>query len=243
MYLYKDIVITVLNKCNNLKSMKSYYFFFVPVKDKNICKLNDPSLNSLRVNSSIFKTLFSYVENNDDIHYMLLKSIDEMSLSIRDCDLEQSVLSGDKSELELIDSVLKSFDNNGEDKTRKYLSMAQYPLLVIETHGQQKKLSLHYPKTSLDVYNHCFLHYYQFMKVKQLNEPLKRIESLISVTDSNYSPGISPSAKFATCCLNNVLIEVSSKKILLNEHQCYRSKSEKKTFDSNLYKSIGQLLQ
>ena len=222
--------------------MKAYYFFFVPVKDKHICKLNDPSLNSLRVNSSIFKTLYSYVENNDDIQYMLLKSIDEVSLSLKDSNLDQSVWNCDKSELELFDAVLKSFDN-GDGITRKYLAIAQYPLLVIETHGQQKRLSLHYPKTPLDVYNHSFLHYYQFMKVKQLNQPLKSIESLISVTDSNYSPGISPCAKFTTCCLNNILIEVSSKKILLNEHKCYRTKSEKKAFDSNLYNSIGQLLQ
>ena len=220
--------------------MHVYYYFFVQIKDKNVEVIEDSSICHMRLNKQ-FHSLYDRLDENSC--YILLKGIDDPSCFVNDHFIEMFLKKREKSkltELDLFSTVLQSFDFcfNSYDK---YLSIAQYPLLVIRT--KDKRTHIVKPRTPKDVFSHCFIHFYQFLKVKQLHDEEEKIKSLIRLSNNKYAPGIHPSSRFVTCCLNNILIRVADSKIFLLKHECHRRKNPQNNFDHNLFNAVSELLQ
>ena len=59
--------------------MAVYYFYFVPIKDKHIEVIDDPSLNGIRMNLHLFQSIRKHITEDDQ--YVLLKSIDDLHIT------------------------------------------------------------------------------------------------------------------------------------------------------------------
>lgn len=222
--------------------MKAYYFFLVPVTDSDIAHVNDPSLNCIRVNPTLFKTITSRVGDVDATKFFLLKSVDEATVSVDLSELESFMSVKDnrkRLDIDTLSAVLSCFQFE-TDTYNKYVAVAQYPLLVIRPNASCS--SIYYPKTSTDVLNHCFIHLYQYLKVKKLNDEQDKIDKVIHLSDNNYHPSVLPSARFALCCVNNLLIETQSRRIYILKHDCHRLECVRGKFDSNLYQVVNDLV-
>ncbi|MES9882948.1 MAG: hypothetical protein ABW185_18930 [Sedimenticola sp.] len=217
--------------------MKAYYFFLVPVKDDSVATVRDPSLGCIRMNERFMKCLRSAVE--EDAKYFLLKGVDERSVVINHEFLSTFMRSRRDQPAEgVLAAITDSFELSSAS-VEKYVALAQYPLVVL----RQSKIKVIEPKSSLDVFNHAFLHLYQFLRVKRLSEELKKIDEYTRLSDCKYNAGILPCARFATCCVNNLLVECGSGKISLLKHTCHRMECTQKRFDNNLYQAVNQMIQ
>lgn len=217
--------------------MKVYYFFLVPIKDKNIELVNDSSLKGIRIEQGILNTMKKHFTEKENIEYFLLKSVDEATLSIDFETLEQ-VMSfkgcSNSSRQDIMNTVLSCFEPKCY---QKYVAIAQYPLLMIKMHNKQVNI---YPaKDSMAVLNHCVLHFYQFLRVKRYQDQVDRLDSIVQLSDKNYSPGLNSGIKFATCCVHNLLIESSTRMFFILKHDCQRLGRDK--FDNRLCQSVTQL--
>ena len=216
--------------------------FVIPIKDMNITRVLDPSLNGFRMNDKLFGSLMSQLEDTHDCRYLLLKGIEENSVELSFPALEnllaQKAQSTNSCET-FLDALLGAFNFEGIS-CEKYLSIAQFPLGVFKT--EEQKLLVQRPRNVWDILSHCFLHFYQFLVVKGYKIERNKIDALIKLSDKRYQPGIHYSAKLVSCCLNNLLIEVPSRKIFLYQHDCQRNKQTKEKFDNNLYRVVSNLL-
>ena len=216
--------------------------FVIPIKDMNVARVLDPSLNGFRMNDKLFRSLMSQLDDAHDCRYFLLKGIEENSVELNFPALEnlltQKAQSTSSSET-FLDALLGAFNFEGTS-CEKYLSIAQFPLGVFKT--EEQKLLVQRPRNIWDIFNHCFLHFYQFLVLKGHKIERSKIDALIKLSDRRYQPGIHCSAKSVSCCLNNLLIEVPSRKIFLYQHDCHRSQQAKERFDSNLYRVVSNLL-
>ena len=217
--------------------MKSYYFFLIPVKDKNIEVISAPSLGGIRIEQSMFNTINNHFENNEDIQYFLLKSVDEASLSI-DSDIVESVISSKSdtilSRQSLLNLILSSFETSCYNK---YMAIAQYPLLMIST--QKRQVNIYPAQSPIAVLNHLALHFYQFLNIKQCHDQIRKLDSIIQLSDKNYSPAIQTGIKFTSCCVHNLLIQNSTRMIFILKHNCQRMENDK--FDNRLCQSVTHL--
>lgn len=222
--------------------MKTYYFFVVPITDSHITYVNEPSLNCVRANPTLFQNITSHVDDVDETKFFLLKGIDEPTVTLDMSELESFLSSKDKRkklDIDTLSVVLNCFQFATETY-KKYIAVAQYPLLVIRSNATSS--NVYYPKSSADVFNHCFIHLYQYLKVKMLRHEQDQIDKVIRLSDSNYQPGILSSARFALCCVNNLLIENPSRRIYVLKHDCHRMECTRGKFDSNLYQVVNQLV-
>lgn len=222
--------------------MSVYYFFLVPIKDKDIESVHDPSLNSVRLHLALYQSIIKCVQRVDDIEYFHLKGIVEPSVKLNVNKLKMvfnKKANQWSSQDDLISAIMSAFQF-GSTSPEKYLSLAQYPLAVLRS--DIKKISLKYPKSSSDVTNHCFLHLIQFLITKELHEQIKMLESVVNIKRSIYRSAVPSTAKFFTCCLNNLLIESRTKQISILKHDCHRGECIRGKFDSNLYKVVNGLL-
>lgn len=217
--------------------MKSYYFFLIPIKDKNVEIINDSSLSGIRIEKSMFNTIKCHFDKSDEIEYFLLKGVDEASITIDFETLESVILS--KSDLmtnrqDKLNLMLRSFDKTSYNK---YMAIAQYPLLMINMHKRQVNI---YPaKNSMDILNHLALHFYQFLNVKQCQVQIDRLDSIIQLSDKNYTPGIYQGMKFASCCVHNLLIHSTTRMFSILKHDCQRIEHDR--FDNRLCQSVIHL--
>ena len=217
--------------------MKVYYFFLVPIMDTNIEMVTDSSLNGIRIEQGLLNTMKFHFDQREDIKYFLLKSVDKELISI-DFDTLESVMSTkgnlNSSRPDIMNTVLSCFET---ECYQKYIAIAQYPLLVVRMHKRQ--LNIYPPKDSMALLNHCALHFYQFLNVKQYQDQVDRLNSIIQLSDKNYIPGLQSGIKFATCCVHNLLIEMSSRRFFILKHNCQRIGRDK--FDNRLCQSVTQL--
>lgn len=218
-----------------------YYYFIVPIKDNDIEVIDDSSISHIRLNKK-FDSLHEHMDKNSV--YILLKGIDEASCSVNDQLLDMFIKNRNKADTSVQDlfaAILQSFEFSC-NSYKKYIAISQYPLLVLRT--KDKHIHIIKPQSPTDIFNHCFLHFYQFLKIKKLQKEEDKINTLIKLSNSNYSPGIHPSARYVTCCMNNILIHMSSRKIFILKHNCNRSKIHSNVqFDSNLFNTISSLLE
>lgn len=218
--------------------MAVYYFYFVPIKDKHIEVIDDPSLNGIRMNLHLFQSIRKHITEDDQ--YVLLKSIDDLHITFDKTKFVSNLENfATSSPEDVMTTLLKCFELNGSTY-EKYLGIAQYPLLVIKP--RRKKAVLHSPKTTLDVLNHCFLHIYQFLHVKQLTEECEKANSVLQINNLRYKPAINSAARFVTCCAHNIVIEVSTKRFYILKHDCLKSKYSWGKFDNNIYQVVRQML-
>ena len=220
--------------------MKVYYYFILPMSDDFLSVYSDPSLDYIKLGADVFNALGTLSNNNgDEIKYIVLKSIDESSVELNTKELfscEGAVESNNNQNLLL--SLIESFNFDKETR-KKYLALAHQPLLILNR--TKKKVTVVNPKTLNDVFSHCILHLYQFLHMNRQTAECKKVEQLISFSDSTYRLGVSHCAKYASCCINNIVIEAATKKLWLLKHDCFRNSSGK--FDNNLYETITELLK
>jgi hypothetical protein len=222
--------------------MTVYYYFLVPVKDKDIESISDPSLNSIRLNLNLYQSIRKHIPRVDDIEYFLLKGIEEPSVMMNVNKLRFLLTekgSHWSSQDEIVAAVMSAFQFNSSSH-EKYLAIAQYPLAVVRP--DVKKLSIKFPESSSDVINHSFLHLIQFLAVKQFRDQIQSLESVVDISSSKYRSAVPTSAKFSTCCLNNLLVESRTKQISILKHECHRKECVRGKFDSNLYQAVNQIL-
>ncbi len=220
--------------------MKTYFYFLVPVKDDSVATVRDPSLGCVRMNERFLKCLRSAVNGETDVKYFLLKGVDELSVAINHEFLSTFMDSRQPASPNcVLAAIAESFEFPTKTSVEKYVALAQYPLVVF----RPSKIKVIKPKSSLDVFNHAILHLYQFLRVKRLSEELKKIDECASLSDRKYKVGILPCARFATCCVNNLLVECTSGKISLLTHECHRMECTQNRFDNNLYQAVNRLMQ
>ena len=222
--------------------MHVYYFFMIPIKDEKVQIIDDLSLRYVNVN----KRYSCLIDGCDDsVKYLLLKGIEESSCHVDNLGVETILKKRQErewSDENMLFSLLQTFTFPSVSFD-KYLSIAQYPLLVL--HTKDKRYTVFYPKTATDVFNHCFLHYLQFLKVKQLLEEERKLQSLIKLlipSNSKYIPAIQKCSKYVTCCLNNIVVEVNSGKIYLLKHECHRTICPDGKVDNSLLNSVKEIL-
>jgi hypothetical protein len=218
--------------------MGVYYFYFIPIKDRDVEIISDPSLNGIRMNLQLFRSVTRCIA--EEVQYILLKSIDDLSMTFDkskfDSNLENLT---NNSQENVLSTLLNCFDVCGFSYER-YLGISQYPLMVVKP--RKSKAVLHTPKTTLDILNHCFLHMYQFLHVKQSSEECKQLNAVLQVGNARYKPAIHSAAKFVTCCVHNIVVEISTRRFYILKHECFKSKCIQGKFDHNIYEVIRQML-
>lgn len=225
--------------------MKAYYYFLVIVKDKEICTVEDPSLNCVRLSEHFMRHIMSAVNvSEDEDRYVLLKSVDEQTVKVNK-DFLSTAMSRRHDEQMSPDTVLsvllKSFEFASTVASENYIAMAaQFPLVVL--HPSKKQLRVIKPKSVFQVFSHVFIHLYQFLRVKRLFVEQNAVDECIIIGDKNYEVGVIPCARFVLCCVNNILIDMRSGKILLLKHNCHRPESSRTKFDNNLHQVVNQLM-
>ena len=224
----------------NPHEMKVYYYFILPMTDKFLSVYSDPSLDYIKICNDVFNALHNLsTPNGDEIKYYVLKSVEESSVELDTKMLLSLQKDFERNKTEsLLLSLIESF-NFDRDTRKKYIALAHQPLLILNK--SKKKVSIVNPKTLNDVFSHCVLHLYQFLHMKRQIAECKKMEQFISFSDTTYSPGVSSSARFAICCLNNIVVEAGTKKLLLLKHECSRNASGR--FDNNLYETVNDLLK
>ena len=213
----------------------------IPVKDKCIEKSEDSSLSHIRL-SKKFKKVCDRLDDGNSF-FILLKGVDDSMCTVNDHVLGTCLKKCGKDavdEQDLFETVLQSFEFTSSTYHR-YLSMAQYPLLIINT--KRKRFYVIKPENSLQIFNHCFLHFYQFMKIKKLWKEEQKLKTLIKLSCSDNVLDLHTSTQFVTCCLNNILIELSTGKLFLFKHNCHRSEVHKRKFDNTLFRIASQYFE
>lgn len=221
--------------------MKVYYYFILPVTNKYLSVHSDPSIDYIKINSKLSKVLESVDrDGKEEIKYYVLKGVEESSVCVDTKGLH-SYMHDDEANVTtecILMSLLECF-NFDRETFQKYLYLAHQPLLVINC--TQGKMNAIRPKSLTDVFNHCFLHFNQYLHLRNMTSERKKIESLITLSDTDYTLGVDKCARYAFCCVNNIAIEATSKKLLILQHECIRDSNGK--FDNNLYKAIYELFK
>lgn len=221
--------------------MHLYYYFLVPIKDKYIDIISDPSLTSIRMNKSYFNSLLEYTSNPDECSYFAFTGIDNVCKSF-DTNKLQTHTSIEKihDKNDYMYTILKSltFESTSVDK---YLAIAtEYPLVVVKP--EKKKLYIYQAKSCSDVFNNCILHFYQFLKLTKPTNEFKTLSSLLKCMENKYVLGVETSARFALCCINNIVVENPSRKIFVLKHKCKRPLQVTAKFDCCLNEAVTRLL-
>ena len=103
--------------------MKPYYMFVIPIRDKNVARFSDPSLNGFRMNDKLYRSLMSQLDDAHDYRYFLLKGIEEHSVEVNFPALEnllnKKAQSNSSSET-VLDALLGAFNFEGTSCEKYY---------------------------------------------------------------------------------------------------------------------------